>query len=101
MPLSYGEVDRRRVEVFSTAQAGIALYQALKRERVAGRGGCDRIPDITPQVGFHFRRFDHAPAHVGFEPGPAMEPVRPGEHKLSIVKGEFLWVSARISRGGF
>jgi hypothetical protein len=30
-----------------------------------------------------------------------MESVRPGEHKLSIVQGEFLWVSAWISRGGF
>jgi hypothetical protein len=30
-----------------------------------------------------------------------MKSVRPGEHKLSIVQGEFLWVSAWISRGGF
>jgi hypothetical protein len=30
-----------------------------------------------------------------------MESVRPGEHKLSIVQGEFLGVSAGISRRGF
>jgi hypothetical protein len=30
-----------------------------------------------------------------------MESVRPGEHKLSIVQSEFLWVSAGIPRGGF
>jgi hypothetical protein len=30
-----------------------------------------------------------------------MEPVRPGEHKLGIVKGEFPQVGAGIARGGF
>jgi hypothetical protein len=30
-----------------------------------------------------------------------MKSVRPGEHKLSIVQGELLGVSAGISRGGF
>ena len=31
MPFSYREEDRRRVEVFSTAQVRIAFHQALKR----------------------------------------------------------------------
>src|SRR5579871_6818428 len=101
MPFSYCKVDRRRVKVFRTAQIAIAVQQASKCDGVAGCGGGDRVPDITPQLGIQFRRFDHAPAHEGFESGPALESVRPGEDQLSIVQGEFLWIGARIPRGSF
>jgi hypothetical protein len=101
MPFPHCEVDSRSVEIFSTAQARIAFDQALKCERVACRGGRDRVPDIVAAIRFQLRRSDHASVYVGFEPWPAMESVRPGEHKLSIVQGELLWISAWISRRGF
>ena len=100
MPFSYGEVDSRRVEILGMAQAGIAVDQAPNRGCVAGCGGRDRVPDITA-VGFKFRRLDHAPVHIGFEPWPALESIRPGEHKLRIVQGEFPGDGARVARGGF
>ena len=90
MPFSYREEDRRCVEVFSAAQVpAIAFYQALKRGRIASRGGGNRLPDIPPAVELELSRFDDAPAQVGLESGPAMESVRPGEHKLSVMQGEF------------
>src|ERR1035438_9991353 len=42
MPISYGEMDRRCVEIFRTDQAAIAIDQAPKRGRVAGCRGSDQ-----------------------------------------------------------
>ena len=63
---------------------------ALKSDGMACRGGRNQCPKYRGRDQTPAPADDHASIHIGFEPGPAMESVRPSKHELSIVQGEFL-----------